>query len=275
LPLTVLAPIGEALGMLFYALGRERRMVAQTNIALCFPELGKAARRTLVRRHFCSLGRGILERCLLWWASRDRIARLIHVEGLEHCLGIGGRPVIWLAPHFVGLEMGGARIQLEHAPVSMYSRQKNAIIDAMLLRGRTRFARAPIFSRQEGIRPIIRALRKGSPLYYLPDMDFGARDAVFAPFFGVPAATITALSRIAALAGASVVPCVTRQLPGGAGYGVRFYPPWEGFPSGDMMQDVRRMNAFIEERVREMPEQYYWVHKRFKTRAPGEPRFYD
>jgi KDO2-lipid IV(A) lauroyltransferase len=138
-----------------------------------------------------------------------------------------------------------------------------------------RFAKARIYSRQDGVWPIVRALRAGLPLYYLPDMDFGARDAVFAPFFGVPVATVSALARMAAIAGAAVVPCVTRQLPRGAGYVVRFYPAWEQFPSADLGADVRRMNAFIEERVREMPEQYYWVHKRFKTRPEGETSPYD
>jgi KDO2-lipid IV(A) lauroyltransferase len=166
-------------------------------------------------------------------------------------------------------------VQLERATVSIYSRQKDAAFDALLLRGRMRFARAPIFSRQVGVRPVIRALRSGLPLYYLPDMDLGRRNALFAPFFGVSAATVTGLSRIAALSGAAVVPCVTRQLPGGAGYVVRFYPVWEGFPSPDPAADALRMNAFIEQRVREMPEQYYWVHKRFKTRPEGEANPYE
>ena len=119
---------------------------------------------------------------------------------------------------------------------------------------------------------MIKSLKSGQPFYYLPDMDLGARDSVFAPFFGVQAATITALSRIARLP-RGIVPCVTRQLPGGAGYVVRFYPAWADFPSGDLPADAQRMNAFIEARVREMPEQYYWLHKRFKTRPPGEATY--
>jgi KDO2-lipid IV(A) lauroyltransferase len=275
LPLTVLAALGRALGVLLYVFGRERRAVTQINLALCFPQLDKAARAALARRHFRALGRSVFERGLLWWASQGRIQRLVRIEGIEHWQAQRTRPVIFLAPHFIGLEMGGARLQLECAVVSIYSRQKNAVFDAVLLRGRKRFARAPVFSRQEGVRPVLRALRKGLSFYYLPDMDFGARDALFVPFFGVPAATVTGLSRIAALSGAAVVPCVTRQLPGGEGYVLRFYPAWEQFPSTDLAADVRRMNEFIEERVREMPEQYYWVHKRFKTRPAGEPNPYD
>jgi KDO2-lipid IV(A) lauroyltransferase len=127
-------------------------------------------------------------------------------------------------------------------------------------------------SRQDGLRAVIRVIKSGKALYFLPDMDFGMRDAIFSPFFGVPTATITALPRLAKLTGAKVIPVVTRQV--GDGYVVRFYPPWENYPSGDLEADVRRMNAFIEDRVREMPDQYFWAHKRFKTRPPGEPNPY-
>jgi KDO2-lipid IV(A) lauroyltransferase len=170
--------------------------------------------------------------------------------------------------------MGGVRLTTDYPLVSMYSKQKIPQFDALLLHSRTRFGNSPMASRQDGLKPVVRAMRKGLPFYYLPDMDFGARDAVFVPFFGVPAATITGLSRVAKITGAAVVPCVTRQLPGGAGYVLKFYPAWEGFPGEDVESDTRRMNAFIEERVREMPEQYFWLHKRFKSRPPGEPKFY-
>ena len=276
LPLRVLAAIGRTLGLLLYALARERRTVALTNLELCFPQLDAKARATLARRHFQALGRSVLERALLWWGSRERLTRVIRLEGLEHWRAVTGQPVIFLAPHFVGMEVGGTRLLFETPAITtIYSRQKNALFDAVLLRGRARFTQAGIHARQDGVRPIIRALRKGLALYYLPDMDLGARDALFAPFFGNEAATVTALSRIASIAGAAVVPCVTRQLPKGEGYAVRLYPKWEAFPSADPAADVRRMNAFIEERVREMPEQYFWVHKRFKTRPRGEANPYE
>jgi KDO2-lipid IV(A) lauroyltransferase len=187
---------------------------------------------------------------------------------------VAGRPVIWLAPHFVGLDMGGTRIITEWRGVSVYSHQKDPLLNRLLLHGRTRFVAPVLFSRQDGIRPVVRAVRSGLPLYYLPDMDLGSRDSVFVPFFGVPAATVTGLSRIARLAGAVVVPAVTRQLPGAGGYVLKFYPAWTDFPTDDLAADVRRMNEFIEERVREMPDQYFWLHKRFKTRPPGEEKFY-
>jgi KDO2-lipid IV(A) lauroyltransferase len=202
------------------------------------------------------------------------VQRLVRVEGLEHWEAVRGRPAIWLAPHFVGMDMGGVRLGTDYEVVSVYSQQKDPAFDAILWHGRTRFVTPKLFSRQQGIRGVVRAIRDGFPFYYLPDMDFGERDSIFVPFFGVPAATITGLSRIARLAGAVVVPAVTRQLPGGRGYVLRFYPAWENFPSADIEADTRRMNAFIEARVREMPEQYYWLHKRFKTRPEGAAKFY-
>jgi Kdo2-lipid IVA lauroyltransferase/acyltransferase len=275
LPLALLAPLGAALGQLLYMLGRARRRVVLTNLGLCFPELGEDARRRLARRHFRAFGRTVLEHGILWWSSKARIQRMVRIEGLEHWRAVADRPVIWFAPHFVGLDMGGVRLTSDYRLVSIYSRQKNPLFDQILYHGRTRFEPPELYSRQQGLRPVVRAMRKGLPFYYLPDMDFGERDSVFADFFGVPAATITGLSRIARLAGAAVVPCVTSQLPGGAGYVLRIYPAWQNFPSDDIDADARRMNAFIEERVREMPEQYYWLHKRFKTRPAGQPNPYE
>jgi KDO2-lipid IV(A) lauroyltransferase len=274
LPLAAQAVIGRALGMALYVLARERRHVALTNLRLCFPEWSAAERRRQARRHFQAFGRTIIEHGILWWSPAVRVRALVRIEGIEHWHAAAGRPVILLAPHFVGLDMGGMRLGADYECTSVYSRQKNPVFDAVLFRGRTRFVKPALYSRQEGIRPVVKAMRRGLPFYYLPDMDFGSRDSVFVPFFGVPAATITGLSRIARLAGAVVVPAVTYQLRGGAGYVLRFYPAWLDFPGDDLAADARRMNAFIEERVREAPEQYFWLHKRFKTRPPGEPGFY-
>jgi KDO2-lipid IV(A) lauroyltransferase len=274
LPLAALAPLGRAFGLLSYVVAAERRRVGRINLRLCFPALSEAERSRLLRSHFQAFGRAILERGILWWSSRKRILRIVRIEGLEHWTSVSRRPVIWLAPHFVGLDMGGSRIAAEYRAASMFSRQKDPTLDAILYHGRTRFVMPRLVSRQEGIRPLVRVIREGLPFYYLPDMDFGPRDSVFVPFFGVPTATITGLSRVARLAGALIVPVVTRQLPGGQGYLVWFYPAWDNFPSGDAEVDARRMNAFIEDRVREMPEQYHWLHKRFKTRPPGAPALY-
>jgi KDO2-lipid IV(A) lauroyltransferase len=274
LPLSVLALVGRGFGLLLYAVARDRRRVARINLRLCFPEWTDAQRRRVARRNFQAFGRAVLERGILWWASRERILRIVRIEGLQHWQAVAGKPVIWLAPHFVGLDMGGSRLAAEYQAASMYSRQKEPVLDAILYHGRTRFVMPRLVSRQEGLRPLVRVIREGLPFYYLPDMDFGPRDSVFVPFFGVPTATITGLSRIARLGGATIVPVVTRQLPGGGGYVLQFYPAWDDYPTDDPAADARRMNAFIEERVRETPEQYHWLHKRFKTRPPGEPPLY-
>ena len=275
LPLTMLAFCGEWLGLALFALARERRRVCLVNLQRCFPDMPVAHRQALARRHFRALARSIVERGILWWSSRARIARMVTLQGMAHLEAARARgPVILLAPHFVGLDMGWSRLCLDQALASVYANQKNAVMNEALRRGRTRFGPPRLFSRQDGIRPALTALRDGLPFYYLPDMDFGPRDAIFVPFFGVPAATITGLSRLARVAGAKVVPCITRMLPGGAGYELRCHPAWDNYPTDDVAADTRRMNAFIEERVLEMPEQYLWAHKRFKTRPAGEDKWY-
>jgi len=274
LPLSVLARIGSGLGGLFYVLGRERRNVCLTNLSRCFPDMPEKERIAIAKAHFRVLGRSVLERSIMWWAPRERVTRLVRIVGLERLQALMGRPLILLAPHFVGLDAGCTRLTCEIDMAGIYSKQKNPLVNALLLLGRTRFGRQRAISRQEGVRPALAALKEGIPFYYLPDLDYGRRDAIFVPFFGVPAATITGLSRMVRITGARVLPCVTRMLPGGAGYEVRCMPVWEDFPSGDDSADARRLNAFVEERVREMPEQYFWTHKRFKTRPPGEAKWY-
>ncbi len=274
LPLSIQAAIGNGLGWVLYKLARSRTRVARINLKLCFPELSDTERETLVRKHVQSFMRGALDHGLLWWAPRRRLEKLIRIEGLEHWLAVKDQPVIWLAPHFMGLDAGGTRLAMDYPAVSMYGQQKNPYVMQLLLRSRTRFGTAELYSRQDGIKPVIKAIRKGLPFYYLPDQDFGASDAVFVPFFGVSAATVTGLSRLARVGRAKIVPAISRQLPGGQGYVLTFYPAWENFPSDDVEADTRRMNEFIEQRVREMPEQYFWTHKRFKTRPPGEAKFY-
>jgi len=274
LPLPALAAIGNGLGSLLYAFGRARRRVCLINLAHCMPELAAAERNALARRHFRAFARAFLERAILWWGSPERIRKLVRIEGMEHFEAVRGGPLILLAPHFVSLDMGGMRLSLECDMVSIYSKQKNRVFDAVLFAVRGRFGQQTLLSRQQGVRPALRAMLAGRPFYYLPDMDYGPREAIFVPFFGAEAATITAVSRLARTAKARVLPCITRMLPRGGGYVLRIFPAWEDYPGASVEADTRRMNAFIEEQVRQMPEQYLWVHKRFKTRPPGEPSWY-
>ncbi len=274
LPLSLQAALGNALGWLLSQLPGKRRHIVETNLALCFPDVSPATRRRWLRQTFQASARATLEHGVLWWGSQARLRRLIRIENPEAALGDGKRPVIWLAPHFVGLDMGGARLAMDHAAASMYARARNPVSDRMMLRGRSRFIPPVLIAKHDGIKPVLRVLKDRLPFYYLPDQDHGRLNAVFAPFFGIPAATVSALPRLAKLTGAQVVPVVTRQLPGGQGYVVRFYPPWDDFPGDDLDADVARMNAFIEDRVRELPTQYLWLHRRFKTRPEGEASLY-
>jgi KDO2-lipid IV(A) lauroyltransferase len=274
LPLKRLAPMGELFGGLLYAFGRERRHIALTNLRLCYPQMSEAERERLARAHFRAFGRSFLERGLLWWSPPETIRRLVRVDGLERVRALSGRPVILFVPHFVGLDMGWTRLTLELDMVSIYAQQKNFYFNAALYRGRLRFGHSKLLSRQEGVRQAIRGMKSGYPFYYLPDMDYGQRDTIFVPFFNVPAATITGLSRLARMTGAKVVPCITRMLPGGDGYVVELGEPWADYPGESIEADTLRMNAWIEQRIAEMPEQYYWVHKRFKTRPKGEKKPY-
>jgi KDO2-lipid IV(A) lauroyltransferase len=276
LPLSVLSVIGRGLGLFLFYIVSRRRKIATINLAWCFPELDEKQRNQLTKSHFQALGRSILERSIFWWASRKRLLRLIRVEGEEkiHALRAAGRPVILLAPHFVGLDAGGVAIALRFDVVSLYATQASATFNQLLLKGRSRFGDQLLLSRQDGARASIKAMKSGRPLYYLPDISARRRDSVFVPFFGIPTATITGTSRLAHAANAAVVSCVTRMLPGGQGYVVEIGDPWADYPTADVEADTRRMNEWLEGVVRTMPEQYYWVHRRFKTRPPGEARPY-
>ncbi len=187
LPLRLLAPLGKGFGMLVYWLVRERRRVVRTNLRLCFPQMQDKDREKLSRRHFRAFGRTVLEHGILWWGSEERIRSLVVFEGREHLDRELGKPLIVLAPHFVGLDMGGIRISIDYDMMSMYSHQKSPALDKILLHGRTRFGESVLVSRQDGLRPVVRGLRKGIAFFYLPDMDLGPKDSLFVPFFGVPA----------------------------------------------------------------------------------------
>ncbi len=274
LPFRLLVAIGNGVGVLLYRLAAKRRRIGDTNLRLCFPYMPEAMRDTLLREHFKMFSRGLVERCILWWSSAERISSLIRVEGVEHFEAIRGEPAILLTPHFVGMDAGGQWVAQNTDTVCMYANQRSVYLTQLLLEKRARFRTQLLFSRQQGLRPILKGMKENMPFIYPPDQDQGVKDGAFIPFFGVPAATMMSVSRIAKMTGAKVVPSITRVLPGGAGYVLTFYPAWENFPSGDDVADARRMNEFIEQRILEMPEQYFWLHKRFKTRPEGEESFY-
>ena len=274
LPLPLLVWVGRGLGLLLYAVVGERRRVTLTNLGLCFPQLSAGQKSALARRHFMAFGRSIVELGLWWWASPARIRRLVRLEGGERLAEYKGKPVILLVPHFVGIDAGWIRMALEQGLVAIYTRQKNRVFEAAMNGGRLRFGNCELASRQEGTRKALKAMKAGRFFHYSPDMDYGPRESVFVPFFGVQTATVPGLPRIARLANAVVVPLIVRMKPWGQGYLAEFGEPWADFPGDDPVADTARMNAYIEAEVRKTPEQYYWVHKRFKTRPPGEAKLY-
>jgi KDO2-lipid IV(A) lauroyltransferase len=276
LPLVVQAACGRALGRLLWRVAGGRRRVALRNLELCFPHRSAAERESIARQHFQWMARSILERGLLWYGGRERVKRLLQVEG---DVGFAERtegPVMWLVPHFVALELAGTASQLCQGRyvVSMYQMQSNPTFDEALVKGRTRFGQGTLLARSDRVTALVRQIKQGSVFLNLPDMDFGARDAAFVPFFGVPAATLLAPSRMARALDMVVQPVVAEMLPRGRGYRVRFLEPWTHFPSDDALADTAAMNRWIEQEIRRNPAQYLWVHKRFKTRPAGEASLY-
>ncbi len=275
LPLPLLWILGSALGGLLYWLHGPRRHIVLRNIQGCFPHLDSRAQRRMARQHFYSLGQASLSAGIAWWGSRSRLERLVRCRDrhyFDQALA-QGRPLILLCAHFVGMEIGGIYLARERLMVDMYRRANNKLFDEVFKRGRLRFG-GTVVERSEGLKPVIKAIRQGAVFFYLLDQDPGRHNTVFVPFFGVQAATLTALGRLTRITDAIVVPCFTRQLPRGQGYEVIFKPVLDNFPTGDDTADALRMNQEIEKGVLDMPEQYFWVHKRFKTRPEGEGGFY-
>ncbi|WP_462320296.1 lysophospholipid acyltransferase family protein [Halochromatium sp.] len=276
LPFRVQAGLGHGLGWIGYQLAWDRRRVARINLSICCPELRPKEREQLVREHFGWLGVAAVCQGLSWSAPPQRLSRIVRLRHRERIDALleAGRPVIVLVPHFVGLELGGtAFTALVHSGMYMYQRIRNPVIDAQVRHARTRFGAIPV-ERQDDLRGLIRTLKSGVPFFYLPDQDPGRRRGVFVPFCGVPAATVPTLGRIARLANAVVIPTFARFLPRGEGLELSFDPPIADFPTGDTEVDTVRMNQVIEARLASMPAQYFWVHRRFKTRPEGVEPIY-
>jgi KDO2-lipid IV(A) lauroyltransferase len=274
LPVRVIWVLGTGLGRLFTFVPSSGYRNAKTNIDLCFPELTAEERMNLLKRHFRYAGVAILSLGITFFAPLWRLKRAARLEGQQHfdAARATGKNLIIMAPHFITLDIGGMRAGHDKSFVCMYRQARNPLLEYLFQR-RTRTG-AVLVDRLANLKALIRYIREGHPFYYLPDQDMGERASVFVPFFGIPAATVTALSRIAESTNAAVVPCVSRILPHGRGFEVRFYPPFENFPSDDPVADARRMNQEIEKWVREMPEQYMWSYRRFKTRPNNEPSLY-
>jgi Kdo2-lipid IVA lauroyltransferase/acyltransferase len=275
LPFAWQLAVGRLLGRALLGLAKDRRDIARTNLALCLPELSGDERRRLLEAHFASLGIALVETALSWWGSDRRLGTLAALTGLEHLQSAlrQGRGAILLSAHFTTLEIGGRLLAL-HAPFHvLYRTHKNSVIETLQRRARRRRFEKAI--PRDDLRGMLASLKHNRPVWYAPDQDFGRDNSVFVPFFGIPAATLTATSRLARVSGAPVVPFFQRRLPGARGYELTLLPALADFPGADDEEDTRRLMALIEARVRQQPEQYLWAHRRFKTRPPGESPVYN
>lgn len=272
-PLPALRALGWCLGQLLYVLAVPRRKVALRNLALCFPEATAAQRRRWARETFVVFCQTWLDRSWLWFAPREVVQRRVRLQGALDELE-GDAPTIIFAPHFYGMDAGGTALTL-HTPrafTSIFSTHPDPAVDAWFMAGRQRFGDVRMLNRADGVKPIISNLRKGGLLYLLSDMDFGPGESIFVPFYGVPTATVPSLPRFARLGRAKVIGMYTRLTP--TGYVAEITPAWEGYPSDDVEADTAQMNLRLQSYIDTMPGQYYWVHKRFKTRPAGEPSVY-
>ena len=269
LPLPLLRALGVMLGWTLYGLVSSRRRVVMTNLRLCFPSWSEREIKTQTPLVFVNFAQSWLDRGWLWHGSPRLTLRRLRLYGAVEELA-GDTPTVIFAPHFMGLDAGWTALtqQLPRRFTTIYTDQANAVSDAWILKGRKRFGQARLFGRIEGVKPILEGLKKGEPLYLLPDMNFGPEESVFVPFYGVPAATVPSLSRFAKLGRAKVVPVISRMTANG--YDIEVLPAWADFPSGDMLADTALMNARLQGYIDAMPTQYYWVHKRFKDRPAGE-----
>lgn len=277
LPHATLCRLARFFGFLCYWLVVPRRKIGERNLQLCFPEKTAAERNQILREHFYHMALLVLEYGRYWYADASSLKNAVRYHDkdiLDKALA-NNEKVILLYPHFTAFEAAVYALNQDVPLTSVYSHQKNAELDEQILCGRHRYNNVFLIGRTEGLRAIIKQIRHHhAPFLYLPDQDFGAKDSIFVDFMGVPAATITGLSRIAKMTDAKIIPAIpTRQADGTVD--LRFYPAWDNFPSEDIAADTQRMNDFIADRIREQPAQYYWLHKRFKTRPAGEASVYE
>ncbi|OAJ50161.1 lipid A biosynthesis lauroyl acyltransferase [Pseudomonas marginalis] len=277
LPYRALLTIGRLLGAGMYRVAGERRRIAARNLELCFPEKSAKERKRLLKENFASTGIAFFEMAMSWWWSRQRLARLAHVEGLEHLkqAQLDGKGVILMALHFTTLEIGAALLGQKHTIDGMYREHGNPLFDFVQRRGRERHNLDSLAVEREDVRGMLKLLRAGRAIWYAPDQDYGAKQSIFVPLFGIQAATVTATSKFARLGKALVVPFTQERLADGSGYRLVIHPPLTDFPGESDEVDCLRINQWVEASVRECPEQYLWTHRRFKSRPRGEAKLYE
>ncbi|KQQ64224.1 lipid A biosynthesis lauroyl acyltransferase [Pseudomonas sp. Leaf129] len=277
LPYGALLRLGRWLGLGMYRVASERRRVAARNLELCFPQMPPVERKRLLKENFASTGIAFFEMAMSWWWPQKRLAKLAHIEGLEHLQAAqrDGEGAILMALHFTTLEIGAALLGQRHTIDGMYREHRNALFDFVQRQGRERHNLDSLAVEREDVRGMIKLLRKGRAIWYAPDQDYGAKQSIFVPLFGIEAATVTATTHFARLGKARVIPFTQRRLEDGSGYRLVLHPPLEGFPGESEAADALRINQWVEQAVTECPEQYLWAHRRFKSRPAGAPKLYD
>ncbi|NYT59412.1 lipid A biosynthesis lauroyl acyltransferase [Alcaligenaceae bacterium] len=273
MPYGLVARMGETLGKLLYKLPSRRKRILHTNLELCFPEQSAKQRQALAQSTFGHVIRSYLERGTQWYGSAKQIEQLVQLESAIELQDNYDQPTIFLGFHFAAIEATCMYYSIMHPVASIYTPMSDDVTDAISLSQRARFG-TEMISRHGSAREILKVLKSGKPIMLAADMDFGLRDSVFVPFFGIQACTLTSVSRLARLSGARVVPFVGEVLPGYKGYKLKIFEALDNFPSGDARADALHMNQFLEARIRLAPDQYYWVHRRFKRRPEGEPSVY-
>ncbi|WP_144111218.1 lipid A biosynthesis lauroyl acyltransferase [Paraburkholderia sp. BCC1886] len=275
LPYGLVARMGDGLGWLLYQLPSNRKRIVHINLSLCFPEWSAEHREDIAQKHFRHAIRSYVERSVQWFGSARKLEKLVQVDSEVDLLDPDMPPTLLLGAHFVGIEAGSVFINhaLQRQCGALYQPMSNKVLDDVAKAARGRFG-ADMASRADSARIVLRWLRDRKPVMLGADMDYGARNSTFVPFFGIPTCTLTAVGRLAQVGHAQVVPFIGEVLPHYKGYRLKVFKPWANYPSGDDDADARRMNAFLEEQIPLIPEQYYWVHKRFKTRPPGVPSVY-
>ncbi|SAL82421.1 lipid A biosynthesis lauroyl acyltransferase [Caballeronia terrestris] len=268
LPYGLVARLGSAIGAALYVLPSRRKHIVLVNLGLCFPEKTKREYDDLARNHFRHVVRSYLERGIQWFGSAQSLNKLVEIDSKIDLYDKDAPPTIFMGFHFVAIEVGCILYSTRLPAASLYTRMSNAALCDLARRQRGRFG-AEMIERSTSARKIVGLLRSGIPVMLAADMDHGIENSVFVPFFGVPACTLTSVSRLARLGHARVVPFVTEVLPNYRGYKLTVFEPLDDFPSESDAIDARRMNAFLEEQILKYPEQYYWVHRRFKHRPPG------
>ncbi|MCW7551846.1 LpxL/LpxP family Kdo(2)-lipid IV(A) lauroyl/palmitoleoyl acyltransferase [Endozoicomonas gorgoniicola] len=272
LPYPVLVRFGSWIGRRLYYRGGKRVDIARVNLDKCFPEKTAQEREALLKANFESVGIGLMEVVIAWWWPRSRLEKLVRFKGLEHLDSPQGK--LLLIMHFTTIEIAGAFITLRHSLDATYREHKNPVFEYMQRKQRQRYDRRSRLLGRRDVRGMLRSLREGRTVWYSPDQDYGRKHSVFVPFFGVQAATVTGISRMAKMGRAQVVPMVLTRLPNAEGYELEIFEGWSDFPEGDDHKDAQTVNRFIEAQVRKRPEQYMWLHRRFKTRPEGEAGFY-